>query len=297
MAESSSFYKSPVFTQEGESFVCFLNLNLSTLYIYCCSASLWQFDEIFPFGIDVIILEELISTKANMTKAKPFCAIILPLNNMKNYHSEEEEREKKVKEFSFLIGIKLCPNYPYTRKDRYLGLLNSGSTCYMATIIQILFHTGAFRQLIYSYKDPPPAPEAFQRLFLDLQLSSRAPTVNGFIHSLGPFNDLANVQNDANEFLIGILERLENDLGKTFTDSISQIFGGETKIKIVNNEKKYYEPASDVHRHYVVCLKCGKMEHINVCPVHDIKLDGFEVTGHRLELYGYCAECMDKMHV
>ena len=97
VAESSSFYTSPVFTQEGESFVCFLNLNLSTLYIDCCSASLWQFDEIFPFGIDVIILEELISTKANMTKAKPFCAIILPLNNMKNYHSEEEEREKRGK--------------------------------------------------------------------------------------------------------------------------------------------------------------------------------------------------------
>ncbi len=73
--------------------------------------------------------------------------------------------------------------------------------------------------------------------------------------------------------------------------------GLAVKISVGNDEKKYYEPASDVHRHYAVCLKCGKMEHINVCPVHDIKLDGFEVTGHRLELYGYCAECMDKMHV
>ncbi|KAH0791235.1 Clan CA, family C19, ubiquitin hydrolase-like cysteine peptidase [Histomonas meleagridis] len=109
----------------------------------------------------------------------------------------------------------------------------------MATIIQILFHTGSFRQLIYSYIDPPPAPAAFQQLFLDLQLSSRAPTLDTFIRALGSFNDLANVQNDANEFLIGILERLENDLGQTFTTSINHIFGGLTKHIITNDTLCY----------------------------------------------------------
>lgn len=63
------------------------------------------------------------------------------------------------------------------------------------------------------------------------------------------------------------------------------------KFSVGKDEKKYYEPAREAHRHYAVCLGCGRMEHVDVCPVHGIKLRDFEVTGHRLELYGYCAEC------
>lgn len=67
------------------------------------------------------------------------------------------------------------------------------------------------------------------------------------------------------------------------------------RISVGDDERRYYDLATDVHRHYAVCLKCRKMEYVNVCPVHDIKLDGFKVTGHRLELYGYCRECEAKI--
>jgi Fur family ferric uptake transcriptional regulator len=64
-------------------------------------------------------------------------------------------------------------------------------------------------------------------------------------------------------------------------------------ISVTDDERRYYELATDIHRHYAVCLKCKKMEYVNVCPVHDVSLDGFRITGHRLELYGYCNNCAE----
>ena len=65
------------------------------------------------------------------------------------------------------------------------------------------------------------------------------------------------------------------------------------KISVTDDERRYYELATDIHRHYAVCLKCKKMEYVNVCPVHDDNIDGFRITGHRLELYGYCNNCSE----
>lgn len=65
-----------------------------------------------------------------------------------------------------------------------------------------------------------------------------------------------------------------------------------TKISIGDDEKKYYELTSNKHRHYAVCLKCKRLEYIDICPVHDVFLNDFRITGHRLELYGYCKKCL-----
>ena len=64
-----------------------------------------------------------------------------------------------------------------------------------------------------------------------------------------------------------------------------------TKNTIRDSDRYYYELADNVHRHYAICLGCGKMKYVNICPVHDIKIDGFTVTGHKLEIYGYCSDC------
>lgn len=66
------------------------------------------------------------------------------------------------------------------------------------------------------------------------------------------------------------------------------------KISIANSEKMYYELTDGKHRHYAVCLECGRLAHVDVCPVHDASVNGFTVTGHRLELYGYCEKCEKK---
>jgi Fur family ferric uptake transcriptional regulator len=67
-----------------------------------------------------------------------------------------------------------------------------------------------------------------------------------------------------------------------------------------------YELNRGGHTHYAVCLKCHKRIPLQVCPFAHIHVtghekttdaaaaamqQGFTVTGHKLELYGYCNEC------
>jgi Fur family ferric uptake transcriptional regulator len=50
------------------------------------------------------------------------------------------------------------------------------------------------------------------------------------------------------------------------------------------------------HHHHMLCTGCGAVADIE-CPVTVGVADapaGFEVTGHRLVLYGTCAECSDR---
>lgn len=49
------------------------------------------------------------------------------------------------------------------------------------------------------------------------------------------------------------------------------------------------------HTHYAVCLECHRRFPLQSCPFAHIPLgketDDFVVTGHKLELYGYCSTC------
>lgn len=48
------------------------------------------------------------------------------------------------------------------------------------------------------------------------------------------------------------------------------------------------------HHDHLVCLECGRWQPLGRCPVPRAPrgvAPGFRITGHRLELLGYCAEC------
>lgn len=51
------------------------------------------------------------------------------------------------------------------------------------------------------------------------------------------------------------------------------------------------------HTHYAVCLKCRSRIPLQSCPFSHIHLEegmeDFTVTGHKLELYGYCRACRE----
>ena len=51
------------------------------------------------------------------------------------------------------------------------------------------------------------------------------------------------------------------------------------------------------HTHYAVCLKCPNRIPLRDCPFSHIHLEegmeDFTVTGHKLELYGYCKNCRE----
>ena len=53
------------------------------------------------------------------------------------------------------------------------------------------------------------------------------------------------------------------------------------------------------HRHFLVCMGCNLTIPLDDCPISAIEKtvyekDGFTVTGHNLEIYGYCKHCLEK---
>lgn len=58
-----------------------------------------------------------------------------------------------------------------------------------------------------------------------------------------------------------------------------------------------YELNRGEHTHYAVCLECHKRIALQSCPFAHIHMEktaeDFTVTGHKLELYGYCKDCRE----
>jgi Fur family ferric uptake transcriptional regulator len=69
-----------------------------------------------------------------------------------------------------------------------------------------------------------------------------------------------------------------------------------TSLDIGSGNKMLYEFNCNVHRHYLVCRGCSRIITVKSCPLADYEKDvekdtGFCITGHKLSLYGYCAQC------
>jgi len=76
-----------------------------------------------------------------------------------------------------------------------------------------------------------------------------------------------------------------------------------TKIGMENYNRFLYELVANMHHHhhFLICLRCGKILKIDECPLPENmellieKKNSFKITNHKLELYGYCAECQSKI--
>lgn len=72
-----------------------------------------------------------------------------------------------------------------------------------------------------------------------------------------------------------------------------------TKLSIVGNNRMLFELNRMIHRHYLVCLACNKIQAIDDCPLENYenqleKETDYAITGHKLDIYGYCPNCRKK---
>lgn len=70
------------------------------------------------------------------------------------------------------------------------------------------------------------------------------------------------------------------------------------KTTLMGEDMAVYEWKRENHKHYAICLACRRKIPIKECPMEHVPihtdLEEFTVTGHKLELYGYCRECQEK---
>jgi Fe2+ or Zn2+ uptake regulation protein len=58
----------------------------------------------------------------------------------------------------------------------------------------------------------------------------------------------------------------------------------------------HFELSHNEHHHHVICIKCGDMQGIDMCPYEGLKNNELDVLGfvpveHKFEIYGYCKKC------
>lgn len=63
--------------------------------------------------------------------------------------------------------------------------------------------------------------------------------------------------------------------------------------------KLNYKLSHQDHHHHLHCVECGTSEDLLGCNIDDLlrqvsKTHKFELSGHRLEVYGLCRNCLDK---
>ncbi|HEX3027737.1 MAG TPA: transcriptional repressor [Clostridia bacterium] len=68
------------------------------------------------------------------------------------------------------------------------------------------------------------------------------------------------------------------------------------KSSISDENKALFELNRMEHKHHIVCIECKKMFAIADCPFEDYEKRiesslGFDVKGHKLEIFGYCSQC------
>ncbi len=70
---------------------------------------------------------------------------------------------------------------------------------------------------------------------------------------------------------------------------------GILEMTELSGEKHFrFACSHDEHHHHFICMECGRTKEIDVCPMDKVKgnLQGFDISGHKFEIYGRCPDCI-----
>ncbi|KAK5166488.1 ubiquitin-specific protease ubp15 [Saxophila tyrrhenica] len=135
-------------------------------------------------------------------------------------------------------------NYDSKKETGMVGLRNQGATCYLNSLLQSLYLTGAFRKAVYQIptatdqdRQNSTSAYALQRLFYRLQADQAAVSTQELTHSFGWESRQIFEQQDVQELSRILMEKLEARMkGTEAENALPNMFVGKMKtyLKCIN---------------------------------------------------------------
>lgn len=103
----------------------------------------------------------------------------------------------------------------------------------------------------------------------------------------------------ADEIFVRLRERGEAPSFSTVYRNLEAFVSKGIAVRADIGSGAAYELNREGHRHHLVCIGCKRVVPIEGCPMEKYekaleKETKFDITEHRLEIFGYCPECRNR---